>query len=404
MGKIPIIQTSSKLLFPPFRVLAYSTGKAISQTFIKSKAMTIRSSETSCLPKLALPPILVLVPAVMSLCLAAGAVNIARATLIAWDDFNLVNKDIPETANDYISNNNLYGQSASTGSYGFTGTWSGANSNFFVLSEVGYKLGGTGANILSGVIRMNAGGSGNTRTASRSFTASSGQNTLWFSSLVRIGADGVTSENNTEGLFGLTSGRGSIVSSDGTQNASWSDSNGKTLSGFQLGLSGGNTLSVKYQSDASGTGSITTADTGFVLETANQMAYFLVARLDVNTSGNDDTLKIWALTSIPANEEAILALTPTCSITADILKNSGELDTLLLTSTSNANIYALAYLDALRVGTTYGDLLLTEPPSPSIPEPSSTAALAAGAGILLTVLIRNQGSSGKSFLNRRKQR
>ncbi|MDP0496078.1 MAG: hypothetical protein Q7Q73_07695 [Verrucomicrobiota bacterium JB024] len=306
-------------------------------------------------------------------CVLAGFVCFsalsAHATLIAYDTFTT-------DPGGYTVDTNIFGQSSTIETYGFTGVWGGTNSNFFTSRTLGMQKDGVITS--SGVVRLST-SSGLSRSDNRGFNALAGQSTLWFGSYMRVDANALTPSNGAELMFGFTSGGVPLGSTDSATGALWSTSNGGSLSGFQWGVSSSNSLVVKYQS---GSNTVDTVDSGFVLSSAYPTTYFLVAQLLVNESGND-TLNVWVLTSTPVDESAILSITPTLTVSsADILSNSSELDTLLLNSGATGSTSSLSF-DDTHIGTTYADLT-------SIPEPAEAAGLAGALAVLAVFLARRR--------------
>lgn len=304
-----------------------------------------------------------------------GASDMAQATLLVEDQF-LVG------TGDYTSGPPLVapgvGQTSS-GSIGFSGAWSGANSGYFsVLSS---NLSFTGLPNTGGSLLIGATNNGDySRSDSRSMTVSASQSSLYFSMLMRT--DAATLANGATSMVGFLSGalRETAVSS--ATGATWMTSNGGNLAGFAWGISGG-AFSVEYQSNAGGAGAVNLVNTGFT-PTAG-VTYLLIGRLDINAAGND-TLSIWATTSLPASQAALGA--PIWSIsTADILADSSNLNTLALWAgvTSSATpVTNSTTVDAIRIGTTFNDVV-------AVPEPSTTTASLLGViGMGLWIGVRKK--------------
>lgn len=278
---------------------------------------------------------------------------------------------------NYTADANLFGQNP-TSSFNFAGSWSGTNS--LVFRPKATNLSVAGVTNAGGSLRADVtGNSAFSRSDNRAFTSVGGQSSLWFGTMYQPSTNALSA--NSSAMTGFLSDSLPTTTATTTTGATWTTGNGDTLKGFGWGVTNGN-LVVSYQSDAGGSGSITTANTGFSM-TINT-TYFLVGKLDINAGGND-SLSLWVLTSAPSSESALGAATWT--ISANILTSSSELDTLNLWAgtASDGSIVKTNNFDAISIGTSYSDIV-------AVPEPT-TAAMAIFAVASGALLLRRKRSS-----------
>ncbi len=279
-------------------------------------------------------------------------------------------------AGNYTANGNLAGQTSSA-SQGFTGAWGGAGTSYATVVA--------SPNLTMSGVNWNTGGSVRIQTNSdfyasreqdRNFTSAVGSTSLWFSTLYQPSTIAFDADRETMMAFLTDPVPGKSFTSTTTPSnatdALWSNTNGIDRGGFAWGISTfgdtSNTLTVKYQSDLGGTDNIVTADTNIAL--AIGTTYMLIAELALNTTGATDMLNIWAVTSLPTSQASLGA--PHWTVSADILSTSASLDTLAFlegTSIDGVASAAVTYYDAIRIGTTFDDLLL------AVPEPSRALLL-----------------------------
>ncbi len=290
------------------------------------------------------------------------AMNAGAATLV-YDSFLTGTGNYSTTSAPLVSSG--VGQTSS-GSIGFTGSWAGANSSALSSTPTNLPMSGLADNKGGAMYVAPYSNVTSTRSDSRAFTSLNKGGVLWFSSILKTDAN--TLSSGATAMTGFLTG--SLPSTSTSNSAGWATSNGASLGGFAWGMSGGH-LSVSYQSNASGAGAVTTTSTGFT-PVANNL-YFLVAQLDTSVNASD-TLKLWALTSVPASS-ALLG-TPTWSIsTADIL--NGSLNTFVAYSAVNgvaSPVASTTSFDAITVATSYSDLVTVN----AVPEPATSAMLIFG--------------------------
>lgn len=288
--------------------------------------------------------------------------NLSAATVLA-DEF------LTGGSPNYTSGVNLSGQNPTT--TGSTTAWTGASTSQWRPNDANLAVTGV----------VNGGGSlrfslGNTVTGSsaqsRAFVpAASGLSTLWFGGVFQASsANGLASGVETMAGFLSDALPGQGATSGTATGGTWTTANGGNLQGFAFGMRGG-VLTVDYQTNVGlepGLRTVTQVATSTSFTAG--INYFLVARLSIDAAG-DDTLDIWSLTSAPADSS--LLGTPTFSVSANMVTNSGLLDTLAVwagkNGSSGTNINSI---DALRMGTSYGEVV-------GVPEPSTWALLVMGA-------------------------
>ena len=297
----------------------------------------------------------------------------ARAAEYLNDDFII-------GTGDYSTSSNIAGQTSAS-STGFVGAWGGNSTNYFKPSATNLTL--TGYSSTGGSFGfMGFNGSLGSRSDNRSFTATSGASTLWFGSLLDTDSNTLS---HGSAMMGFLSGGLTTTSGSDATSATWTSSNGGTLDGFAWGISNGG-LAVAYQT---GSGTVTTVDPTFSISAGT--TYLLLAQLQLNTSSNDDTLNVWALTSVPTSQGSLG--TPTFSVSsADILSASTDLNTLVAyasVSTTGTNAQDLTEFDAIRAGTSFSDVV-------AVPEPP-TVVLAGLAVLFLVLVARTRRVSLGSF-------
>jgi hypothetical protein len=305
--------------------------------------------------------------AILPVVAVLAALSSARAAVIASDTF------ITGGVGNYTAGVKLDGQNP-TSSTGFTGAWFGSNSSSVTASAT--NLGVSGVTNTGGSVNFSLNGAFS-REEARSFTSVSGVSTLWFGGILQANAGGLS--NGTETMYAFLSGALPTSSAANSTGAVWSSTNGVGLSGFAVGQKNGK-FTVDYQSNASGSGVFnqTISATSFTADTP----YFIVSSLTLNTSGNNDTLNIWLLTSAPSSESSLGTATFTLT-TADIATGSDNFNTLSIWAARNTTGSVSNNLDALRIGTTYLDV---------VPEPS-TASLAAIAFIFGIFVLRKRSAN-----------
>jgi hypothetical protein len=295
-------------------------------------------------------------PTLFGIVLFSLIVPSARAALIFNDEF-------VTGPGGYTAGANLLGQNPTV--TGFAGPWAGSNTATLRPNSTNLSMAGVTND--GGSLATNTLAAGGSRSDSRSLSAYTGSDTLWFSSLASFDEAALTTGAG-QTFTAFLSGPLPTTSSSGSTAATWLSSNGGSLTGFAWGVDNGQ-FRLKYHTGAS---SVSTAIPPDLSLTANT-TYLLVARVSVNASGND-TLDFWLLDSAPANEAALG--TPTYSLSANFLDSNTDITTVntYLGSTNTDPVQNVSW-DAIRMGTSFSDLQI-------VPEPS-IAALLSGAGIAL---------------------
>lgn len=288
----------------------------------------------------------------------------SHAVLLAADNFVI-------GAGDYTATNlNLQTSASATG---FPNALTGAQTGWIQINNGNLNMAGVDNNA-NGRLLMTPNSDGHySRLKSHGYTAAaSGLNQLWFSTLY-MPSDRAF-DPGREVMMGFLSGV-PVVNGAGTgleplvpahaTDATWRTGNGGAFAGFGFGidtmLDSSAYLSVKYQQDHGGNAAVVSTKTSIALNI--NTTYFLLARLDINTSGTTDVLNIWALTSLPASEAALGA--PMWSVSANMLTNSSNLNMLNIWAGSmddrpvNGGLGAttsMSYFDALKIGTNFSDV------------------------------------------------
>lgn len=286
-----------------------------------------------------------------------------HAVLLAADNFVI-------GPGDYTATNlNLQTSASATG---FPAAWGGAQTGWIQINNGNLNM--PGVENANGRLLLTPNSDGHySRLKNHGYTAAaSGLNQLWFSTLY-MPSDRAF-DPGREVMMGFLSGSPPIsgagtgleplVPAHATE-ATWRTGNGGSFAGFGFGidtmLDSSAYLSVKYQQDHGGSAAVISTKTNIALNI--NTTYFLLARLDVNTSGTTDVLNIWALSSLPTSEAALGA--PMWSVSANILTNSSNLNMLNLWTGSmddrpvNGGVGAttsLSYFDALKIGTSFYDV------------------------------------------------
>ena len=302
--------------------------------------------------------VLFLVGMVASVFLGASP---ASATIVFSDN-------VPLDASGYTSGANLAPQNP-TSTTGFTTAWGTTGSTAYTTqSNFNLTMAGMGSNDTgTGAIRFSA-GAGASRSFNRTFSAASSASTLWLGTLMDATSNGSLMSGSSNMVNVLSGALSVITSNSDPAAATWSSTNGGALKGFGIGEKNG-VLTVDYQSGAGAIQETSVSGLNFTLGTT----YFLIAKLDLNTSGTSDTLSVWFKAATPGSEAALGAADFTIS-TADIATSSSDLNRLVVAAgTGVGATTGQSYVDDLRLGTTYDDIVAL-----AVPELSVWASLIVG--------------------------
>ena len=304
--------------------------------------------------------------------LLAGGIR-AQADVVAYDNFN-------NSAGNYINSNlvnntTFVGQNPPT--YGFTGAWAGSSTAGFAVQAQNFTVTGlaNGGGSLALAPTSNP-GTPASREAYRPFTSTGSNTSLWFGSAIELPTSNVETNTSSTDMLGFLSGN---LGSGGQ--VAWADTNGaatagSTLGGFAWGISNGS-LSLSYQSAASGAGSVTTTavlngSSNPVVLTAGT-TYWLVANLTIVGADNDNLTFYLESSSAPSQANLASSALATLTLTGvDMLSASQTINTLQVYdafSTVSGSPVEGTNFDDVAVATTYADLV-------AAPEPSTLALVA----------------------------
>lgn len=279
-----------------------------------------------------------LLTCVVSAALALAASQ-ASATLIASDSFA-----VGSEANDYNDASGLYGQNASFGVSGFTGSWTAGSSTGDLRSQAG----GLTASLVTGTALPGhaiARASGSDRAVYHTLSSMPASSVYYFSFLLNsqstsnIAAMGLTSNSNYDPLGGPAGAEGVLVGAGGTNLKLWVDGSASTLL-------------ANYSTSAT---------------------YVVVVEILNNLTSNDTiTAKVFSSTATDLKS-------PLGSVTAtgEISDNLTKLG--LIKDNSTGDTTGLK-ADEFRLGTTIGDVV--------VPEPATLTLL----GVALPLLLRRKQS------------
>lgn len=263
----------------------------------------------------------------------------------------------------YTAGGNLKGQQPGPDA-GWSGSWNGDSTGLITIGATNLAMSGLPNE--GGAISVSAVGANSAKSVYHLFGTPAGQATVWFSTLFAPTASSFGTDSQL--MAGFLSGYVGSASS-------WTNTQ---LQGFSLGVMNSGKLTVQYQTNAANAataGAFETASSSLSLATGT--TYLLIAKLDVNTGGND-ILNVWIKTSAPTSEASLGAAD--LSITADLLTDSSKFSTLNLWLARGSTGFSDAgRFDALRGGTTFNDVM-------GIPEPSSLALLL-GASVVFAGLM-----------------